>query len=136
RIAFLLALAVLALIPLRVFSEDKPETKAQAAAEQWLALVDAGKFDESWKDAASYFKGAVSQEQWKQAVGAVRTPLGGLVSRKLKSAKPAKSLPGAPDGDYVVIQFDTSFEHKKAAVETITPMLDNGQWKVSGYFIK
>jgi hypothetical protein len=37
----------------------------------------------------------------------------------------------------VIVQFDTSFANKKEAVETITPMLDpDGQWKVSGYYIK
>ena len=30
-----------------------------------------------------------------------------------------------------------SFGNKKAAVETITPMLDkDGKWRVSGYYIK
>ncbi len=47
------------------------------------------------------------------------------------------SLPGAPDGNYVVIQFKTTFEHKAQAVETVTPMLENdGVWRVTGYFIK
>jgi hypothetical protein len=47
------------------------------------------------------------------------------------------SLPGAPDGEYVVIQFGTSFENKKTAIETVTPMLDkDGKWRVSGYYIK
>ena len=33
--------------------------------------------------------------------------------------------------------YASSFEHKKAAVETVTPMLDkDGHWRVSGYFIK
>jgi len=42
-----------------------------------------------------------------------------------------------PDGDYVIIQFDTSFENKKSAIETVTPMLDkDGVWRVSGYYIK
>jgi hypothetical protein len=60
-----------------------------------------------------------------------------MLSRKLKSAKYTTTLPGAPDGEYVVIQFDSSFEHKQSAVETITPMLDkDGKWRVSGYFIK
>jgi hypothetical protein len=46
-------------------------------------------------------------------------------------------LPGAPDGEYVVIQFETSFENKKSAIETVTPMIEiNGGWRVSGYFIK
>ena len=68
---------------------------------------------------------------------AVRTPLGKLVSRKVKSASYKTSLPGAPDGEYVVIEFETSFLNKKTAVETVTPMMDNdGNWRVSGYYIK
>ena len=60
-----------------------------------------------------------------------------LVSRKLKSTQFATSLPGAPDGEYVVIQFEASFGNKRASVETVTPMLEkDGQWRVSGYFIK
>jgi hypothetical protein len=60
-----------------------------------------------------------------------------MVSRKFKSAQYTKSVPGAPDGEYVVLQFDTSFANKKEAVETVTPMLDpDGKWKVSGYYIK
>ena len=58
-------------------------------------------------------------------------------SRELLSAQHMTSLPGAPDGDYVVIQFKTSFANKKSAVETVTPMLEkDGVWRVSGYFIK
>jgi hypothetical protein len=53
----------------------------------------------------------------------------------MKSPAPALSLPGAPDGEYVVIQYETQFEHHTPA-ETVTPMLDkDGAWKVSGYFI-
>ena len=113
------------------------KSAAQKSAEQWLALVDAGSFAESWKTAAGFFQAAVPQDQWGHTIAAVRGPLGDLVSRKLKSAHYTKSLPGAPDGQYVVLQFDTSFANKKAAVETVTPMLDaDGTWKVSGYYIK
>jgi len=83
------------------------------------------------------FKAAITQSKWDDALTAVRTPLGKVLSRKLKNATYTKTLPGAPDGEYVVIQYDTSFENKKEAVETITPMLDkDGKWRVSGYFIK
>ena len=119
------------------FGAAKPEDEAQKSGEQWLALIDAGKFGESWETAAAYFKKAISKEKWESTLGAVRGPLGDLVSRKLKSAKYSKSLPGAPDGEYVVLQFDTSFTNKKVAVETVTPMIEkDGTWKVSGYFIK
>ena len=63
--------------------------------------------------------------------------MGKVILRKLDSQKYMTSLPGAPDGEYVVIQYKTKFENKKSAVETITPMLDNdGKWRVSGYYIK
>ena len=118
-------------------SSQKPEDLAQASAQAWLTLTDTGKYAESWQEAAAYFKSALTQSKWVDAVTPVRTPLGKVLSRKLKSANYTKSLPGAPDGEYVVIQYDTSFENKKEAVETIVPMLDkDGKWRVSGYFIK
>jgi hypothetical protein len=68
---------------------------------------------------------------------ATRAPLGKVISRKVKSAVYKTSLPGAPDGKYVVIQYESSFEHKASAIETVTPMLgDDGQWRVSGYYIR
>ena len=116
---------------------QKPEQLAQQSAQSWLALVDSGRYADSWQESASLFKAHVTDDQWSSMIAATRDPLGKVVSRKLKSAQYTKTLPGAPDGDYVVIQFDTSFEHKQSAVETITPMLDkDGKWRVSGYFIK
>jgi len=118
-------------------AEPEKEKAAVTAAEKWLALTDDGKNGESWKEAAGYFRAAVKQEQWEQSIQAARKPLGKLVSRKVKDTTYKTTLPGAPDGEYVVIRFDTSFENKKSAVETVTPMLDkDGKWRVSGYFIK
>jgi hypothetical protein len=107
-----------------------------AAAESWLKLVDDGKYDDSWDEAASFFRGSMPKAQWNTTVGGVRKPLGKLDSRKVKSVKSAKSLPGAPDGDYVVILFDASYAGKKTAIETVTPMKDAGTWRVSGYYIR
>ncbi len=113
------------------------EKQARRAAVAWLALVDAGDYSGSWDAAAGYFRAAITKDKWRQALTPVRTPLGKLVSREFKSAQYATSLPGAPDGEYVVIQFATAFENKAASVETVTPMLDkDGKWRVSGYFIK
>ncbi|MDS4042795.1 MAG: DUF4019 domain-containing protein [Candidatus Competibacter sp.] len=116
---------------------DNATGKAQTAALAWLALVDAEKYGQSWSEAALLFRSAVMQVDWVNAVTAVRAPLGALKSRTLKSANFTRSLPGAPDGEYVVIQFDSQFEHKASAVETVTPMRDkDGIWRVAGYYIK
>jgi hypothetical protein len=114
-----------------------PEDDAQAAAESWLALIDEERYPDSWEQAAALFKRAIKKEEWNRAVGTARGPFGKLVSRKLNSRKYTEKLPGAPDGKYVVIQYDTAFERKAAAVETITPMLDpDSVWRVSGYFVR
>jgi hypothetical protein len=116
---------------------EAPEDAAQAAAESWLELVDAEQYAESWEAAASLFRGAVTRDQWIQAATGARGPLGELVSRKIRSRQYTEQVPGAPDGKYVVLQFDAVFENKASAVETVTPMLDeDGAWRVSGYFIK
>ncbi len=120
-----------------VEAQQTPEQVAQQSADAWLALVDSGKYAESWQAASQLFKAAVTKEEWRSKLQASRGPLGKMLSRKLKSAQYTKTLPGAPDGEYVVIQFESSFEHKQAAVETLTPMLDkDGTWRVSGYFIR
>jgi len=113
------------------------EKAALTSADKWLALVDEGKYSRSWDQAAEYFRNAVTRDQWIASLKAVRAPLGKLVARKLKSKQYTKTLPGAPDGEYVVIQYETQFEKKNSAVETVTPMLEkDGQWRVSGYYIK
>ncbi len=110
---------------------------ATEATLTWVSRLDANQYDATWSTAAALFKSAVSLSQWRQSITAVRDPLGKTLDRQLKSAEFKTSLPGAPDGQYVVIQFRTRFEHKKEATETIVPMLDkDGHWRVSGYFIR
>jgi hypothetical protein len=133
----MLVVAMALTLGLPVWAADKDEVVATKNAESWLALVDRQKYGESWDAAAKFFQDNVARDTWRDALGAARGPLGKPVSRSVKSAETRTSLPGAPDGKYVIIQFDTSFEHKKSAVETVTPMQEtDGSWKVSGYFIK
>jgi hypothetical protein len=126
------AVSLLALFLVSSCKSVSPD--ALPATEAWLALVDSGQYAESWGEAASFFKAAVDSPNWERQVAGVRGPLGKMQSRVVKSAT---SVPGAPDGEYVIFQFDTSFEHKTGAVETVTPMKDkDGRWRVSGYYIR
>lgn len=132
-----LSIAVLLMAINITAAEPEKEKAATKAAENWLKLVDNGDYDKSWKAAAEYLRNAVKMKAFAQSLKAVRPPLGKVISRKVKSTTYATSLPGAPDGEYVVVQFKTSFKNKKASVETVTPILEkDGKWKVSGYFIK
>jgi hypothetical protein len=107
------------------------------AAEMWLGHVDAGDYAKSWREASAYFQGAVTEKALIASLNGARKPLGPVVSRQLRSVQHTTSVPGAPDGDYVVMQFDTRFENKQAAVETVTFIQEkDGKWKAVGYYIK
>jgi hypothetical protein len=129
---------LLAVLTLTARAENaEPEQAAITAAESWLNAVDHGQYAESWQTAAAYFRQAVTPDQWVHSLRAVREPLGARVSRQVQSATYQTALPGAPDGEYVVIQFATVFTHKSQAIETVTPMRDaDGAWRVSGYYMR
>ena len=117
--------------------EAAAERKARVAEEHWLALVDAGRWNESWKEASTAFRKAVPEEKWVAGVEQVREPLGKVLRRDLLEAKFSRELPGVPDGQYVVSQFETGFEKKAYAVETVVTQVDtDGTWRISGYYVK
>ena len=130
------------------FAAETPEDAAQAAAESWLRLVDGGDYSASWDRAAKVFKGAVKQTDWGEMAEGVRTPLGKLVSRKLKSREYTEKGPTtrviggrvytwSGHGKCVIIQYDAVFANKASAVETVIPIPDSeGVWRVSGYSIR
>ncbi|MGO9120556.1 MAG: DUF4019 domain-containing protein [Desulfomonilaceae bacterium] len=137
KMSFLLVMCLLFSCSFAGAADNEKEAAAVRVAEQWLGLVDQGKYDESWKETSTVFRNAVTAAQWEQLVQTSRKPLGKLLTRKVGSKTYTTSLPGVPDGQYVVIEFETSFENKKAAIETVTSMLDkDGTWRVSGYYIK
>ena len=110
---------------------------AMRAADEWMALVDASDYGQSWERAALAVREAMPRVQWVVALQELRKKLGGVVRRKLRSATYAKDPPNAPPGEYVVIQYDTTFENRALAVETLTPVRQpDGSWRVSGYFIR
>lgn len=110
---------------------------ALTSANAWLTHIDNEKYAESWSKAATIFKNAITTSQWEQSVSTVRKPFGKLVSRKVAKQGHYTSLPGAPDGNYYVIQYTSKFDNKAKAIETITTVKnEDGVWDVSGYFIK
>ncbi|MDW7773194.1 MAG: DUF4019 domain-containing protein [Desulfobulbaceae bacterium] len=118
-------------------AEEKKIAGAIMVAEDFLLLIDTGQYGRSWDVCSSLLQSRVTKEAWIQQISAVRPALGEPGKREIVSAEHMTELPGAPDGEYIVIQYETSFADKKNAVETVTPMLDkDGQWRVSGYYIR
>jgi Protein of unknown function (DUF4019) len=110
---------------------------AKQATQSWLASVDRGNFGQSWQETSSFFQSKISKADWEKALAQVRAPLGTVVNRNFIGASYQADLPGAPKGEYVVIQYKTDLSSGGTFIETITPMLDtDGRWRVSGYFVK
>jgi hypothetical protein len=134
------AFAITLLASISIFSADVSKNDkinaAVVSVQSWLEIIDSGSYSESWSLAGKMFQEKSSDSQWTDALNKVRKPLGGRISRDLKSSKYKTSLPGVPDGEYVVTQFKTSFEKKKKAIETATAVYENDKWQVVGYFIK
>ncbi len=117
-----------------VRAEDSPEIAAQKAIEAWVPLWDSGRYAESYRELAEDTKKNITKEQWFVYWTAVRKPLGRVQSRKLIEAKYMKSLPGVPDHEGAVLRYESSFENRKAIVETFGMMHEtNGTWRVANY---
>lgn len=142
--ASLALLALGMLIPLHAqnFPANEAEQKktAVAAIIPWLEEIDHGDYAKSWTDASKFFQKAITSDAWVAALGSARKPCGMIKSRTLASALFQKDVPTGvtvSHGEYVVAQFDTSFENIAHAVETVTFQKDSdGQWRAAGYFIK
>ncbi len=126
------------LAPTRIATTTVAPTASESAqaARAWLALLDGEHWEESWSAAGALLKANVSAAQWAPKVQPVRQPLGPVSARVLQSVTKASTLPGAPDGQYEVLQFATTFAQKRGAIETVAMAHESSGWKVIGYFIK
>jgi len=121
-------------------AQADPKTAAVAAMQTWLQEIDQGQYAQSWKDASASFQKAITSDGWTAALNAARTPCGECKGRKLASALHQTEVPsptGVQKGDFVIAQFDSSYENLASALETVSfEKASDGTWKASGYYIK
>ena len=119
---------------------ERAETSAKRTALQvaihWLSQVDSQQYALSWEGTSPLFQQQVSRKQWQSRAAIARDPLGTLVEREMLGAVYKSNLPGAPRGDYVIFQYEAEFQNKQEAIETLTVSLVDGEWLVSGYFLR
>ena len=140
RIHAALILIALLIIFLPLFNERPDKEKAaaaSAAAEAFLHLVDTDQYAKSWQISASLLKGKISEQEWVDQLQRTRAITGALVERTQDSISYSTSAKDSPEGEYVLITFDTTFKAKSEVSELVTVMLDkDNTWRVAGYFIK
>ncbi len=106
------------------------------SAKAWAELLDGRRWAESWKSSGSLFQAQLTEAGWTATIQPLRQQLGPVSARSFKSVSSAASLPGAPDGEYKIVQFATVFANKPDAVETVVLVHEGSAWKVDGYFIR
>lgn len=114
---------------------DPPESLL--AAQQWLALLDAGRLAQAWDAAAPAFQAEQDRTAWLVRMRRERAPLGALRSRRLDHSRFGTALEGAPDAQYVAYAFSAAFDRRPLAVETLATLkLPDGSWRVRRYAIR
>jgi Protein of unknown function (DUF4019) len=137
RAVVVLALALLATVSAVAGAQDTPEQAAQQALESWLPLWDAGQCAESYTRLAEQIRKDISQTRWCEYWSAVRKPLGALKTRRLREARYLPALKDVPDRDGAMLQYDSTFENRAAAVETIGMVHErDGSWRVANYLVQ
>jgi hypothetical protein len=110
---------------------------ARSAAAQFLAETDRGSHGAAWDLAGAAFRSGVGRNGWQSAAEQVLKPLGALQQREPAGTRATRALPGAPDGEYLLLEYRSRFAQKAAAVETVVMQKEpDGQWRVVGFFIR
>jgi hypothetical protein len=117
-------------------AQQAKELAAANAAAEWLKLVDAGQYGKSWEETASIFRQKVPREQWVEGLPKNRAEYGKFNSRRIDATQYRRSMPGAPEGDYVAVRFISDYEKNGAADEIVMMMLDKGAWRPIGYMLR
>jgi len=107
-----------------------------SSAMQWLMLIDEGKYAESWGDASSIFRAAINARAWEDRTRLYRGVVGRIVFRDVEEVSTVARLPNMPKGQYAVVRYHSTFEHKQDATETVSLVYEEGLWRVVSYSIK
>ncbi|KEO91597.1 hypothetical protein EH31_02700 [Erythrobacter longus] len=110
---------------------------ALSRARQFIRAVDAGNWTGSWEVAGTFFQSQAGADEWTALVEPVRGPLGKVEERRLATVQKAASLPGAPEGDYEILQYQTKFSKvDEISTETVILIRNGDGFDIAGYYIR
>lgn len=117
-----------------------PHSAEELAAERqalgFLGYLDQGRYAASYAYTGMLIRAQLSRDAFAKQIEKARAGTGAMLSRNLIDVSYTTTLPDAPEGQYVLIHYGTSFANRQQAVETVTLAFAKGYWRVSGYYIK
>lgn len=117
--------------------ENSSLIESAQVAKDYVDGVDKGEYDQSWSKSDTVFQNTIPQNEWKDFLTELRKRTGKVVSRRLKDQNPAWNPRGLPEGAYMVIIYNTSFQNLPNVEELLT--LRKGpdkKWRVLTYEVK
>jgi len=115
-------------------SDDK---EAIEAGKKWLQLLDADNPGAAWDAASNQLQSGVTRDKFIAEMRRVRAPLGKLSTRTPVKFARAHDLPGAPSGDYAIIEYDAEYANgKHLSEQLIWAIAERDSWRVAGYFYR
>jgi Protein of unknown function (DUF4019) len=107
------------------------------AGMKWLALIDADKAGDAWDLSSKQLKSAVTRAKFIEGIRDSRKSLGKLETRTAERFARSHKMPGAPEGDYVIIEYTAQFARGQKLQEQLVWAIDDGDiWRVAGYYYR
>ena len=100
-------------------------------ARDFLAMVDAGRWADSYNAMAQSFRTSNTQQVWAEASDRMRAQLGAVQSRTFLSHE---TVPGPPAG-YEMMRFRASYANRSDTVERVMLVREGNAWRVTGITI-
>lgn len=105
------------------------ETEASArAAERFLALIDEGRWADSYAATSADFRRLNTLTVWSEVSARVRPPLGQMLTRDIVGNE---YVPAPPAG-YRLVKFRSAYASGITQTESVSLAWEDGAWKVAG----
>jgi hypothetical protein len=112
------------------------DPEARRAAQAWIALVDAGQYQQSWTEAGRLFQRTTTADAWARDAATIRQRTGSSLRRELITDTDVTDPPGVPAGEYFRIRYET--ECASGIIrETVLLVQEAGRgWRVVRYDVE
>lgn len=116
---------------------------SRRVVDDWLSLIDSGRYAESWDTAGAIFQQAIERSDWASTIEQITEQVGEVKSREWQTSIEVEDVEGFPDGEYVVNDFKTEFatelkerDETTGQGERVTTVVEpDGRVSVVGYYV-
>jgi hypothetical protein len=117
-------------------SAEFPSSTALAKAESFVVILDNRNYGEAYLQSSDLLKLRTPQKEWIEQQKTAFHLLGDVQKRQLMAVKARDIYPGLPDGNYLIVCFETRTAHKARAIEVVLLREEETDWRVCNYSIR